>query len=325
MNPTHLQSGFLVQQRLDDIDRRIDNVDRRIDIVDRKMNDINGKLDLLLELANANHARGGSDNPAPKNRELNNPTPETMFRGSEVAPGPTGAELAQGYNNLDTWQGNAWNLEELHSADACLQVVPNDPSVPSNHQQAPLVFPYDLGFPQVDQVELSSMQRTPPASMVFIDGIWRDPPPAPVQAPIVKFKDETWDNSHQLEPKTPIASGSKGKFNRGEARGQKTGRIKQICERLKISSAGDNLLDLRAIITALKGKIPEGNYSVKRENAIADCIDQLKRRFGPWTERTVELKVLENVLASVNGEPVPHGKLEYNQIAFSLKTEEHAT
>jgi len=51
---------------------------------------------------------------------------------------------------------------------------------------------------------------------------------------------------------------------------------------------------MMVVITALKGKIPEDNYSVKKETAIADCIDQLKRRFGPLTERTVELKVLEN-------------------------------
>ena len=82
MDPFYLQNGtFPTQQRLDDIDRRIDNVDRRMDIVDRKVTDISWKIDLLLELANANHARGGSDGFAPENVERNDPSPETMFRG----------------------------------------------------------------------------------------------------------------------------------------------------------------------------------------------------------------------------------------------------
>ena len=132
-----------------------------------------------------------------------------MHLSAEVAPGQTGTTLMQGYNNADTWQGNVSYLEEPHSTDAYLQVVAGDPGVPSGHQQAPPVFPYNFGVSQVDRVELPSM----PASMVYVDGVWRDPaststchypgennttfspekPPTPVQAPIQGFGGQAWE------------------------------------------------------------------------------------------------------------------------------------
>ncbi|KAF9789230.1 hypothetical protein BJ322DRAFT_527513 [Thelephora terrestris] len=132
---------------------------------------------------------------------------------------------------------------------------------------------------------------------------------------------EQGDTQESCSPVTLNPKHDNGK--RAEREDQKARCVKKICDLKKIECTGDRLTDLQNIIEGLGWNIPQSGLSTRgrrwKENACKSCYEELRKHVGPWTERIIELSVLENVLAMVRrgGAEPPEGSGS-GRIVFSL-------